>query len=60
MGCSMFDAARAVVIAGIQLRSPELARSETRVQLFLRTYGPDLPAERSAAFIERLRAGKSR
>ncbi len=59
MGCRMFDAARALVLASLgdpggTDRSPEL-----RVKLFLRTYGQDFDPDTRDRIAARLGAGAS-
>ncbi len=56
MGSSMFSSARALVLAGIAERTPQLSPAETRVQLFLRFYGRDFSPEATARIVARLRA----
>lgn len=47
MGASMFDAARAMALAGIRRDHPELGAAGIRRALFLRFYGDDFdPAQR--------------
>lgn len=44
MGASMFDAAKAMALAGIRHDHPELGESGIRRALFLRFYGDDFDA----------------
>jgi hypothetical protein len=47
MGASMFDAAKAMALAGIRRDHPDLGEAEVRRALFLRFYGDDFdPAQR--------------
>jgi|CXWL01.1.fsa_nt_gi hypothetical protein len=55
MAFSMFDAARALVLSGIHDKHGNLDSVEVRVQLFLRTYGEDLPRARVERVVHRIR-----
>lgn len=55
MASSAFDSARAIVLASIRAQFPSLDEREVRVQLFLRTYGPDLPRRRVEQVVEQIR-----
>jgi hypothetical protein len=41
MGCSMFDTAKRLVIAGIMHENPTISKVELRREIFLRFYGED-------------------
>ena len=41
MGCSMFDDAKAIVLAGLRAERPGMDDRECRAQLLLRLYGQD-------------------
>jgi len=41
MGCSMFDAAKKIVLSSICNRRPGISDVEIRREIFLRFYGPD-------------------
>ncbi|MFN0062546.1 MAG: hypothetical protein ACKVPX_08505 [Myxococcaceae bacterium] len=59
MGVSMFDASRQVVISGIRAAMPEVTETELHAQIFLRTYGPDLPAPTVLRVLARIRQGSA-
>ena len=42
MGCSMFDDAKAIALAGLRAEWPGMDDIECRIQLLRRLYGPDL------------------
>ncbi len=54
MGCSLFDSARKLAIAGLTARSPALSPRELKQQLFLRTYGRELTPVQIARVLARL------
>ncbi len=45
MGCSMYAAARALVVASVLERDPAASPAALRRSLFLRFYGQDFPPE---------------
>lgn len=45
MGCSMFDAAKTLMEAGIRERNPQASTAEVRQELFLRFYGHEFDAQ---------------
>jgi len=53
MACSMFGAAKAMALAGLQT-APHEQRSGERVALFLRFYGADLPEDVRACVVAHL------
>jgi hypothetical protein len=55
MACSMFDAARAMVLAGIQAAEPMLSAAQQRIRLVERTYGGDLTPAQLARILNCLR-----
>ena len=55
MGCSMFDDAKAIALAGLRAERPDMDDRECRVQLLLRLYGRDLGEPRSKRISARLR-----
>ena len=55
MGCSMFDDAKAIVLAGLRAERPDMDDVERRVQLFMRLHGQDLGERRSKHVSARLR-----
>ena len=59
MGLSMFDAAREMMVAGIKAELPNIGERELRAQIFLRTYGNDLPEARIYQVLLRIRGGAS-
>ncbi len=46
MGCSMFDDAKALALAGLRAKNPDMTRVETREALFRRLYGSDFSPEK--------------
>jgi hypothetical protein len=56
MGCSMFDAARALMRAGLGDTSGAVPTPDIRVRLFQRTYGRDFDAVTTARIVAHLRA----
>ncbi len=46
MGCSMFDDARTLALAGLRTRAPGMGELEIREALFRRLYGGDFDKER--------------
>ncbi|MFN2433243.1 MAG: diaminopimelate epimerase, partial [Gemmatimonadota bacterium] len=54
MGCAMFDAARALVIASLSIESETSPAADLRRSLLLRTYGRDLPPDVLAGVVARL------
>lgn len=57
MGCAMFDAARALMRAGLGDAAGTDASVAMRIRLFERTYGRDFDAATTARIVEHLRAG---
>lgn len=57
MGCAMFDAARALMRAGLGDADGTDDSVIMRIRLFERTYGRDFDAVTSARIVERLRGG---
>jgi len=55
MGCSMFDDAKAIALAGLREERPGMDDVECRVQLLQRLYGRDLGELRSKRIAARLR-----
>ena len=55
MACEMFDTARALLVADIRRREPELSGAELRVRIFERTYGDDFDADARARIATHLR-----
>lgn len=55
MGCSMFDDAKAIALAGLRAERPGMDDRECRVQLLLRLYGQDLGEPRFKRVSARLR-----
>ena len=47
MGCSMFDDAKAIVLAGLRAERPAMDERECRIQILLRLYGQELGESRS-------------
>ena len=45
MCCSMYDTAKALVIASIRERTPDISPSQLRREVFLRFYGSDFKPE---------------
>ncbi len=55
MACDMFDLARALMVAEIRSRHPDLTETDLRVRIFERLYAEDFaPADR-ARIVARLR-----
>jgi len=54
MGCEMFDAARALAIAGIKAEFGDLDERELRRKLFLRLYGSDFSEKQKAKILAKL------
>lgn len=57
MACDMFSTARALAIAGLKAKDPELSGRSLKRALFVRFYRGDLPPERLAAVGEKLMEG---
>jgi hypothetical protein len=55
MGCSMYSAARRLVIASILERDPAASPADLREQLFLRFYGAEFGVEARERIAARLR-----
>lgn len=55
MGCSMFDDAKAIALAGLRAERPGMDDLDCRVQLLLRLYGQDLGEPRFNRVSARLR-----
>jgi hypothetical protein len=55
MVCEMFSLARALMVADIRRRDPEVSDVELRVRIFERAYGDDLDAATRARVVARLR-----
>ncbi|OIO10540.1 MAG: hypothetical protein AUJ52_03940 [Elusimicrobia bacterium CG1_02_63_36] len=55
MGCSMFDDAKAIALAGLRAERPGMDDLECRVQLLRRLYGQDLGEPRLKRVSARLR-----
>ncbi len=55
MACGMFDAAKALVAAGIRASHPDISPADLRVQMFDRLYVGDFDAETRATIISALR-----
>lgn len=45
MACRMYDTAKALVIAGIRMRMPDVNEAQLRAQVFLRMHGSDFTPE---------------
>lgn len=62
MMCEMFSLARALIVADLRRREPEISEQELRIRIFERTYGEDLTDAQRCRIIERLggsdRAGR--
>ena len=56
MGSSMFQTARALMIAG--LRAEGVAEEDMKVAIFLRTYGDQFTEEQKARICAKLRAAR--
>ncbi len=51
MGCSMYDAAKQIVLSAIHNRQPEITDAEIKREIFLRFYGQEFSrAERDKFF----------
>jgi hypothetical protein len=59
MACEMFATARALMVAEIRQREPDLSDAELRVRIFERTYGGDLDPSIRARIIARLRGSRT-
>ena len=55
MGCSMFDAAKAIVKSSILNENPGIAVGELKEKIFLRIYGPDFSESQKRKIIAGLR-----
>jgi hypothetical protein len=51
MGCSMFDAAKALMQAGILDQNPHISPAEIRQALFMQLYGHEFDAESRAKIL---------
>ncbi len=51
MGCSMFDAAKALLRAGILNQNPQASSAEIRRALFLQLYGHEFDADSRAKIL---------
>ena len=51
MGCSMFDDAKALALAGLRARNPGMSAPEIRKALFKRFYGGDFSSEKLAKIV---------
>ncbi|MBI5211586.1 MAG: hypothetical protein HY927_16580 [Elusimicrobia bacterium] len=49
LGCSMFDDARALAVAGLKADHPDASEKEVRRALLRRFYGQDFPPEKFKA-----------
>ena len=55
MACGMFDAAKALAIAGLRLTTPGISEADLRVAVFERFYGRDVDPSQRPAILERIR-----
>lgn len=54
LGCSLFDASRALVVAGLTAQYHPANKTELMKHVFIRTYGRDLTDEQQRRFLARL------
>lgn len=58
MACEMFRTARALMVADIRRREPDISEEELRVRVFERTYADDLDAMTRDRVVARLRRAR--
>ena len=55
MGCSMFDDAKRIALAGLRAENPGKTDEDIKPLLFLRLYGQGFSAEKNARILARFR-----